>query len=79
MKSQERRKARRVAARRPLMTTVELAELLGCSQTALIVARSTGRGAYATIPFYRLGRWVKFCPDQVDRWLEAHRAEGPAA
>ncbi len=51
-----------------LLTTQEVAELLGVSVATLEVWRCTGRTA---LPFVKVGRCVRYRLSDVERWLES--------
>ena len=51
---------------RTLLTTREAAERLGLSPRTLERYRVTGEGPR----FRKIGRWVRYTPEDLDRWLE---------
>lgn len=57
-----------------LLTAAELARRLGVSEPT--VRRLT---AQRGIPFYRIGRSVRYCPEAVARWLQEHARYAPYA
>jgi predicted DNA-binding transcriptional regulator AlpA len=58
---------RRIRSIEPLVTRVELAELLGCSEDTIDEMRRAG------MPWIRWGaRIVRFQPSEALAWLEAH-------
>ena len=59
--------------REALMTVVEVSEYLACSVS--MVRRLAQR---SEIPYYRLGKLMRFRRTDVDAWLEA-RQEGSAS
>ena len=53
----------------PLLTTRQVAELLAVSPATVLRRWRAGE-----LPGYRLGSNVlRFCADELDAWLEAHR------
>ena len=54
-----------------LLTIGELAELLDVPK-GWIYQRTRDRSP-STIPFYKLGKYLRFDPDKVRAWLEAQR------
>lgn len=51
-----------------LLTTKQVAELLGISESALEVWRCTKR---MNLPYVKAGRCVRYRADDVERWLES--------
>lgn len=54
-----------------LLTTKDLAELLGAEVSTLNCNRSKGVG----IPFIKVGRLVRYRMADVDTYLDSHRVE----
>ena len=48
-----------------------LAERLGIKRSTLYAWAEQG-----SIPYIKLGRLLRFDPDEIDRWLQAHRRDG---
>jgi hypothetical protein len=61
--------------RRSLVSERWVAEQLGIPMNTLAKARSTRQGVYARLPFYRLGRWIKYDERDVERFVESCRVE----
>jgi predicted site-specific integrase-resolvase len=61
-----------------LLDERQVAELLGCQKSTLSAWRCTGR---VHLAFIRVGRLIKYSPDDVARFIENHRheAQQPAA
>lgn len=53
----------------PLITTAEMAQLLGVSPNTLEVWRSTGRYA---LPFVKIGRNVRYRKSAASKFIEAN-------
>ena len=53
----------------------EAADRLGVRPQTLMNARCTGRGAFASIPYHKLGRSVRYFEADVDAFLECHRVD----
>lgn len=53
----------------PLLTTAQVAELLGCSKSLIVQWRSVGRGP----DFIKSGGYVRYHRDDVQSWIDAHR------
>ena len=54
-----------IAAKKGAWTIAELSELLGCSTAKLYDLVDAGN-----IPFFRLGRMIRFDPTETAAWLE---------
>jgi excisionase family DNA binding protein len=58
------------SGRTPLLDTVAVAEVLG------ITSRHVRRlVAERRIPFFKVGRFVRFDPGELDIWLDQHRVD----
>jgi hypothetical protein len=61
---------------RQWISTRRLAELWDVEEQTISNARCTGRGAFATLPFYRLGKnLVRYDWVEAQEWLAARRVE----
>lgn len=56
-----------------LLTETQTAEMLGLAPGSLKVARCTNEGEMGTLPFYRLGRSVRYNQADVIAWAEQRR------
>lgn len=56
---------------RPKLRTREAASFTGLSKSTLEKLRVSGNGP----PYIRVGRVVLYDPDDLDRWLAAHRRQ----
>jgi hypothetical protein len=63
----------------PLLTEEQAAPLLGTTPQHLRNCRCTGRGAYADLEYYKLGRSVRLSPHHIARFLERRQRGGNAA
>jgi hypothetical protein len=54
---------------RKLLRTKELAGMWSVKHTTLEKARSTGTGAFATLPFLKIGRCVFYDEQTCESWL----------
>jgi excisionase family DNA binding protein len=63
--------------RRPLLTEQQVAERLNIPVQSLRNSR-IGRGELASLPFYKVGRNVRYSEHDLDKFLERGRRE-PAA
>lgn len=53
-----------------LLTTAQVADMLGCSRALVVQWRGQpGRGP----AFIRSGRYIRYRADDVDSWIESHR------
>jgi predicted DNA-binding transcriptional regulator AlpA len=61
-----------------LLTDAEAAAFLGVSASFLRKSRMTGARKDKTPPppFVRIGRLVRYRPEDLNKWLEARRVEG---
>lgn len=59
----------------PLITTKQVAELLGVEPGSLEVARATGKGFGHDIPTLKIGRTVRYKPEAVRAWVEQQEAK----
>ena len=66
---------RRSQELRPLLKEGEVAELLNTTCQALRNARCTRLGDFGQLPFFKLGRAVRYDPRDVERWLAERRRE----
>jgi predicted DNA-binding transcriptional regulator AlpA len=58
------------------LTESEAAVYLGLSRSTLRQARMSGsRARIPPPPFVRLGRTIRYLKDDLDRWLDQHRAQ----
>jgi MYXO-CTERM domain-containing protein len=71
MVPKEQRRAKRLANPKITSAYLGLSETSGEQQ--LNRERCEGKGPFATLPYYKLGRRVMYDLDEVDRWLEQHR------
>lgn len=53
-----------------LLTARQAAQLLSTTHKTLEVARNTGKGAYASLPFVRVGSSIRYEPQAIRTWLE---------
>ena len=60
----------------PVMTTGQLAQLLGITSAALVQDRYRTAHTGNTIPFVRIGRRVRYLRADVCRFLIEHRSDG---
>jgi hypothetical protein len=67
------REKRRRPEERRLWTGDQCAGFLAITPECLRIARSTGRGVYGAIPYYKLGRSVRYDADEVIAWVREHR------
>jgi hypothetical protein len=67
------KKAREVRELEPLLTDEQAAPLLGTTAQHLRNCRCTGTGAYADLPYYKIGRSVRRSPGDIARFLEQRR------
>jgi excisionase family DNA binding protein len=58
-----------------LLTPTETAELLGVARETLAMWRCTRR---VELPFVRVGRCVRYLPEDVQRFVAARRVTGSA-
>ena len=56
-----------------LVNDIEAARLLGCAPITLRMARSTRQGGYAALPFYRMGKKVRYSVADIEAFLSASR------
>jgi hypothetical protein len=63
----------------PLLTEEQAAPLLGTTPQHLRNCRCTGRGAYAELEYFKLGRSVRLSPHDIARFLERRRRGGNVA
>ncbi len=61
----------RKTADQEFLTLAELAQRLNMKPKTLYVRVSEG-----DLPYYRIGRLIRFRRDEIDRWLENQRAGG---
>ena len=59
----------------PLLTTKQVAELLGIEPGSLEVSRATGKGFGHDIPNMKSGRSVRYRPEDVRAWVEQQVAK----
>jgi hypothetical protein len=60
---------------RQWVTTRHLAELWGVEEGTLTNARSTGRGVFRDLPYYKLGHLVRYDLAEALSWFENKRIE----
>ncbi len=58
-----------------LLRDPQAAERLGVQPQTLMNARCTGQGAYADLPYFKVGRTVRYSESDIDAFLERHRIE----
>jgi len=56
---------------RPLLKSMEAAALLNISTRTLWTLRKAGR-----IPYVRIGRCVRYAPDDLESWIVKHKRGG---
>jgi hypothetical protein len=64
---------------RPLLKESEVAELLNTTAQNLRNSRCTRLGDFGELPFYKLGRAIRYSPADVERWLLQRRRENAIA
>ncbi len=52
----------------PLVSIKEIERMTGLPRSWLYSASAAGR-----VPHYKIGKYLKFSPSEVLRWLESHR------
>jgi hypothetical protein len=57
----------------PLLTEEHVAEVLNVEPNSLKNARCTGRGDLATLPWIKVGKWVRYRPRDLEKWLAARQ------
>lgn len=59
----------------PILSTNEASAYLSCRPQTLNAARCTRTGAFATVPFLRLGggRRIGYLRSDLDKWIVANR------
>jgi hypothetical protein len=62
----------------PLLTEQQAAPLLGTTPQHLRNCRCSGRGAYADLEYFKVGRSVRLSPHDIARFLEQRRRGGNA-
>ncbi|OGQ00359.1 MAG: hypothetical protein A2Z40_05735 [Deltaproteobacteria bacterium RBG_19FT_COMBO_60_16] len=58
-----------------LLRDPQAAELLGVRPQTLMNARCTGSGAYAELPYYRMGRAIRYAEEDIAQFLHRHRIQ----
>jgi len=58
-----------------LLDEIETAAVIKCRPESLANARSTGRGELASLPFLKIGRLIRYDPEDVRAWLAKRRQE----
>jgi len=58
-----------------LLTVSEASTRIGYSRQTLYNAIWSGQGELATIPYYRVGRSIRFAEDDINAFLERRRVE----
>ena len=54
----------------PILTPVEAAAWVGCRPQTLAYARCTRTGAYASLPWVKLGHRIGYRRSDLQRWVE---------
>ena len=58
-----------------LLTIGEACPLLGYARQTIYNAISSQAGELAQLPYYRVGRSIRFAEEEIDRFLERRRVE----
>lgn len=58
-----------------LLTIAEACPLLGYARQSIYNALWSGQGELAQIPFFRIGRSIRFAEEDINAFLERHRVE----
>jgi len=59
-----------------LLTVSETCARIGYSRQTLYNAVWSGEGELAALPYYRVGRSIRFAEEDIEQFLARHRVEG---